>query len=378
MKKYVLISGFNTHDNNRGTAALGYGSISFCLRQGYLTRGQELICIKYVKKFWKKKYRNTIESYYVDGEKWDMHFIYVFFLFKFVYDKINVLLPFSKYRRIIKNIDIVAAINGGDGFSDIYNTQQFHNRLIDVKIAIKSKIPLIFLPQTIGPFSEKENYDYAMRILHYTQCVYVRDDKFIEELRKNHIKYYQTKDLSAYMAPEKWNIVIPPNSIGINVSGLCYSNSFLALSGQFDAYPLLIHQLICHYQEKGLSVFLIPHSYCYKTPEPNNDDMIACRLVYNGLKDKTNVFFIDKDLSSPQVKYVISKMSFFIGTRMHANFAAIYTQVPVFGLAYSYKFAGAFDANGLDGDKQTVLINNISCEDIDGIINKIDEFYKLV
>lgn len=42
-------------------------------------------------------------------------------------------------------------------------------------------------------------------------------------------------------------------------------------------------------------------------------------------------------------------MSFFIGTRMHANFAAIYTGVPLFGLAYSYKFEGAFNANGLDG-----------------------------
>lgn len=59
------------------------------------------------------------------------------------------------------------------------------------------------------------------------------------------------------------------------------------------------------------------------------------------LKDKTNVVFVDEDLISPRVKYVISKMSFFIGTRMHANFAAIFTNVPLFGLAYSYKFQGA-------------------------------------
>ncbi len=71
-------------------------------------------------------------------------------------------------------------------------------------------------------------------------------------------------------------------------------------------------------------------------------------------------------------------MSFFCGTRMHANFAAIYSKVPVFGLAYSYKFEGAFDANGLDGANQTVMINNISCEDIDLIINKIDCFYNQI
>ena len=68
-------------------------------------------------------------------------------------------------------------------------------------------------------------------------------------------------------------------------------------------------------------------------------------------------------------------MAFFIGTRMHANFAAIYSGVPVFGLAYSYKFEGAFNANGLDGKNQTAMINNIKIEDIDEIIKQIENAY---
>jgi len=103
--------------------------------------------------------------------------------------------------------------------------------------------------------------------------------------------------------------------------------------------------------------------------------MIACREAFNRLTDKANVILIDKDLISPQIKYVISKMSFFIGTRMHANFAAIYTGVPLFGMAYSYKFEGAFNANGLNGAFQTAMINNISKEDIPAYIGKIDKVY---
>lgn len=68
-------------------------------------------------------------------------------------------------------------------------------------------------------------------------------------------------------------------------------------------------------------------------------------------------------------------MNFFIGTRMHANFAAIYTGVPLFGLAYSYKFSGAFYANGLNGDKQTYMINNMSQTSIGDVINKIEIVY---
>lgn len=68
-------------------------------------------------------------------------------------------------------------------------------------------------------------------------------------------------------------------------------------------------------------------------------------------------------------------MTFFIGARMHANFAAIYTKVPVFGMAYSYKFEGAFNANGLDGKAQTSMINNLRTEDIEDYISKIDRLY---
>ena len=98
----------------------------------------------------------------------------------------------------------------------------------------------------------------------------------------------------------------------------------------------------------------------------------------NNLDNKNNVYLIDNDLTAPQIKYSISKMSFFIGSRMHANFAAIYSNVPLFGLAYSYKFAGAFTSNGLDGEKQTVMINNIQEKDIDDIIKKIESFYNSV
>lgn len=104
--------------------------------------------------------------------------------------------------------------------------------------------------------------------------------------------------------------------------------------------------------------------------------MVACKAAYDKLKDKSNVIFVDKDLISPQVKYVISKMSFFIGTRMHANFASIYSGVPLFGLAYSYKFEGAFNANGLDGKNQTAMIIGIKEKDINGIIEKVEKTYQ--
>jgi hypothetical protein len=45
--------------------------------------------------------------------------------------------------------------------------------------------------------------------------------------------------------------------------------------------------------------------------------------------------------------------------------------VPVFGLAYSFKFQGAFENNGIYN--RTAMINNITSADIPGIISQIDK-----
>ncbi|WP_308773442.1 polysaccharide pyruvyl transferase family protein [uncultured Bacteroides sp.] len=378
-KKYIIISGLDLKDNNRGTAALGYGAISFLQQHKILKEGITLINLRCYKNFLKPHNRKSKEeTLFINGISWHRKTIGIFIVEWWLLSKLGILLPWSKTRKILKSVEYVAAINGGDGFSDIYGTDTFHSRLLETWVAMKMNIPVIQLPQTLGPFKKKNNYEEARRILQYSQAVYVRDEKFVPELKKMGVNYELTKDLSAYMQPESWDIDIKPNAIGVNVSGLAYSNEFRTLAGQFDAYPELIDCLIKYFRDKGHTVYLIPHSYNYKVPETNNDDMIACKAAYEKLKDKTNVILVDKDLTSPQVKYVISKMNFFIGTRMHANFAAIYSGVPLFGLAYSYKFEGAFNANGLDGKNQTTMINNISKKEIDSIIKKIEKVYSQI
>lgn len=374
MKKYFILSGLDLNDNNRGTAALGYGAFSFLQEKGFLHEGQELLIIKYVRN--PLKIGSVVEDISIQGKVWKKRTVYLFSLHKRLLRKYNIVLPFLSLARLCKKIDFVATINGGDGLSDIYDTDMFLGRLPETFFAMRMKIPVIQLPQTIGPFSIAQNYELASKILRYSKAVFVRDRKFVDELDKMGIKYEVTKDLSAYMQPEPWNIEIHPNSVGINVSGLCYSNTFRTLSGQFGEYRNLINNIIEHFQSKGVYVYLIPHSYCYEKEEASNDDMVACEAAYNRLVNKEKVIFVNENLTSPKVKYVISQMSFFIGTRMHANFAAIYTGVPVFGLAYSYKFEGAFNANGLDAENQTAKINDISLSDISKIINKIDSFYQ--
>lgn len=376
MKKYVDLSGFNLNQPNRGNSALSYGAIEFLIEKGFLKEGQELI------KFY--VYRNILklrinfprkEKCVVRGKTYTLTHVPVFFLEKYFLDRFGIVLPFTFFGRTVRNVAFEAADYGGDGFSDIYGDDMFMARMDQTSLLKKVGVPLIMLPMTIGPFKKEENYRIACEILHYASKVYVRDKRFVDELAKMGIEYVVEKDLSAYMRPEEWNVDIKPNAIGVNVSGLAYSNKFSNLEGQFDSYPGLITAIIEHFRSKGYVVYLIPHSYNFFEPEKNNDDFEACKLVYERLTDKKDVVFVDKNLTSPEVKYVISKMKFFIGTRMHANFAAIFTDTPVYGLAYSYKFEGAFSANGLDAEKQLSVINYLPEEKISDVVDKIDNCF---
>ena len=378
MKKYIDISGLDLRTSNRGTAALGYGAIPFLESKGYLVEGQELILFHRYKKFWKlSNIRVQHEKLQVNGKTYKRIIVPIHdFEYRLVH-KFGIILPFTQFGRYVKQVELEAAIYGGDGFSDIYGTRSFMGRMNQTWILCRAGVPLLFLPQTIGPFKEKKNYDTAVNILRYAKEIFVRDDRFVSEFNKLGLKYTLTPDLSSFMVPEPLDIEIKPNAVGLNVSGLAYSNTFNGLEGQFNAYPELIDRIINHFREKGCTIYLIPHSYNYNKPIAD-DDMLACREAYRRLKDKNNVVLIDRDLISPQIKYIISKMTFFIGARMHANFAAIYTGVPVFGMAYSYKFEGAFNANGLDGKTQTAMINNLRTDEVDKFIAKIDSYYNTI
>lgn len=368
----VIFSDFNIRSNNRGTAALGYGAIEFLVREKYVDENYDIIRYRFYRNPFHIRQRCTTQELDVNGKIKKYHTVSAWSFEKWLY-KHRILFVNTLFKKTIKRVKVVGAINGGDGLTDLYGDYWLDYRLPEMNLAIELGIPFVILPQTIGPFLEKRNHDRILSILKKAERIYVRDSNFIEELEKNHLPYIKANDLSYYMEPMPFPIEIKKPCVGINVSGLAYSNRFGNLAGEFDYYPKLMTELVRLFQAKGSNIYLIPHAYNVSKPETNNDDMVSTREFYDGLEDKTGVYFIDKDLLSPQIKYLISRMDFFIGTRMHANYAAIFTGTPVFGLAYSYKFKGAFENNGIFN--RTFEINNLKDEQVDKVLSLITESY---
>ncbi len=373
MDKIIFFSAFQGNDTNRGCQALSYGAlhlISNSYKTGNITiispsyyirkkRNDELHIIKI-----KENALEIKRRYY-----WLPEIIITSILIKLFGKKFEI----GKFGSDMERLEHVYSINGGDGFSDIYSSKSFTTSLWPSIIGVFLNKNVTMLPQTIGPFSKLRNRKLAEYVLKKANKVYVRDLVFADQLKELNVPFILSNDVSYYMIPQKVNITIENDAIGINISGLAYYNNFRNLKGRFPYYKELIIKIIEMFQMSGKTVYLIPHTYNSNHPEIDSDDLQAAIDIHELLGNKLGVKIINGDYIAPELKYIISKFDFFIGNRMHANFAAIYSNVPVFGLSYSYKFSGTFNQYGLNDHYCSVI--DLKEEDIQDIITKIEKCY---
>lgn len=361
------------NSSNRGCQALSYSSIDF-IRLKLDREVSEIIVPRY---YYRRKGRKNI-TVKDTTVKTTIKFFWLFDIFlsiivyrMFPKSRVLKLLPFAKE---LSRTKYICNISGGDSFSDIYGFRQFFLLAIPSIISVFLKIKLVLLPQTIGVFKKQSNRRIANYILKSAFKIYVRDDEFVPELKRMKLNYVKETDVSFYLKPQPVKgVEIANDSVGINISGLAYYNSFKDLTGKFDNYKELIIEIIENFQSLNKKIYLIPHTYNFGSPETNSDDLSASIEILQFLKKQNDVEVINYDLTAVQLKYLISCFDFLIGSRMHACFAAIFTGTPAFGLAYSYKFSGSFEKYGLKSCYASVL--NLDKKHIPQIIKKINGVY---
>ncbi len=270
--------------------------------------------------------------------------------------------------REIVEADIVVDITGGDSFSDIYGMIRFIKSFLEKLLVVLYKKPLIFLPQTYGPFKKRLIKSMAGYILKKALAIYSRDRDGIDFLRQT-FKSARIIDKIAFMPdvaftleprkPEKIDVdslfdAVNDKSIlvGLNISGLIYYGGY-SRDNMFDLkvnYKELIHDIIeSLLMKKNVLVLLIPHIFPDVTGHVE-DDTAACLEVYTELvgKYKKRLFLARGKYDHKEIKYVIGKTNYFIGTRMHSCIAALSQGIPAIGLAYSKKFKGVFETVGAE------------------------------
>lgn len=147
--------------------------------------------------------------------------------------------------------------------------------------------------------------------------------------------------------------------IGINISPLIlkYGEDSLIIKGYIEIINYILNNT-------NSNVLLIPH-----VVKRNNDDRYAIQKI-NNIIQSDRLYFLD-DMPAENIKYVISKLSFFIGARTHSTIAAYSTCVPTLVVGYSVKAKGiAKDIFGTDKEYVVDVRNlNSSMELIDAFKN---------
>ncbi len=267
--------------------------------------------------------------------------------------------------RAIAEADAALDVSGGDSFSDIYGLKRFRSITLPKRIVLEQGTPLILLPQTYGPFAQAQTRDVASSIVRKASMAWARDAFSFDILQDllgdefDHDKHRLGVDMAFALernrpAEEKleglidWLDEAGEHPVaGVNVSGLIYNDDGAAEQyGIKVDYRQVIMRLVMRLIEDGARVLLVSHVLA---PEGEiESDLGACRDVLNSLPEsvRDRVRVTPAGIDACQAKWIISRLSWFSGTRMHSTIAGLSTGVPTSAIAYSDKTEPVFATCG--------------------------------
>lgn len=251
----------------------------------------------------------------------------------------------SGYWATLGRLDCILDIGGGDSFADIYEAKRFAYIWATKAMAIARRVPLLFSPQTIGPFTRPPFTMLAKAVMRRADAIVARDPVSFKAVRKMapRARAVQSVDV-AFMLPFQRPTQRESDTlyVGINVSALLYNRGF---SGENEFgleidYAALMRRLIATLSAR---TDVRVHLFCHV-----NSDVLAAEddgVVADQFAQEFPRTVRVPDFKSPSdAKSFISGMDFVVSGRMHACIAAFSSGVPVVPIAYSRKFTGLFEA----------------------------------
>lgn len=271
--------------------------------------------------------------------------------------KIAISIPFPKYKKIGKRYDYLYSM-GGDNYC--YPGQETYYR-INKNLKNKKNVSVFW-----GCSIEKDLIDKNMlKDLKRYDYIFPRESityKALNDLGLQNV--IKCTDPAFVMKAKECNYPgMEADYIGINISPLtlsCNNNP----EQMFDNLVYAIKGLMDETRKK---ILLIPHVY------GAGNDYYVHKRIYEKLKS-SDAFLLEELYDAQELKYIISRSSFFIGARTHATIAAYSTCVPTLVLGYSVKADGI--ATDLFGTCEGFVLrvqNNYTKEDL---LKFFIDFYK--
>jgi polysaccharide pyruvyl transferase WcaK-like protein len=261
----------------------------------------------------------------------------------------------------------VAAIAGGDSFSDIYGMRRFFYVALPQLLVLLLGKKLFLLPQTLGPFKGKLTQIIAKYIMSRASLTYSRDYDGLKEMKKllagrvnsGRLRFcYDVGFVVDPIAPAKidWGDFCKSKNestsvVGFNISGLLFMGGYTRndMFGLKVDYKTLVYDVLDLFMSKpGVVVLLVPH--VFGAPDHAESDAAVCEKIYQELQPQyeQKLFLARGRYSQNEIKHIIGLCDFFVGSRMHACIAALSQSIPAVAIAYSKKFSGVMQTIGME------------------------------
>ncbi|WP_455950731.1 polysaccharide pyruvyl transferase family protein [Eubacterium sp.] len=262
--------------------------------------------------------------------------------------KIKNPIDWIKIKKEMAGLDIIFDVTFGDGFSDIYGKMWNFTTNMLKQLAIKSKKPLILLPQTYGPYKNFLLKKWAEQLVKNSYAAYSRDTASAREMNlkcKDKIRVITDMAFGLPYNKTMYSIDKTRVNVGINVSALLWDSAY-AKDNRFglnvDYYTYITSLIEKLLETDKYVVHLIPHVIAKNHYNSAENDLRPCKEVKNRFSDNDKVICAPAFKTPIEAKSYIANMNIFIGARMHATIGAVSAGVATIPFAYSKKFKTMF------------------------------------
>ena len=294
----------------------------------------------------------------------------------------------NRWLSAIAESDAACAVSGGDSFSDLYGMGRLWYVALPQVLALALGVPLVLMPQTIGPFRRPAARGLATFLLRRAARVHARDHAGVQVARSLRGGAIRAPDATRGGPSTQARDTVPDTHVGfddgvrfcpdlafvlrprlpddpsvaalveplrdangvrrplvaLNPSGLLMIGGYKGGNeyGLASDHGALMGRLVAWcIEEAGADVLLVPH-VCAGA----ESDVIAAEAIERALAGRFpgRVRRVPAGLGADETKGLIGRCDFLVGARMHACIGALSQGVPAVGLAYSDKFAGVFDS----------------------------------
>lgn len=238
--------------------------------------------------------------------------------------------PYIKRSRVVLSV-------GGDNYSLDYGLPTNYIDLDDY--VLDKKRNLVIWGASIGPFAKIPKYEQFMsHHLKKLTAIFVREQISIDYLKNIHVidNVYKVVDPAFAMNAKEPNdanhFINLNNTIGINLSPMM---SRYVCSGDDEKWLNLAIEIIAAiYSEFQLPILLVPHVF-----DKNSNDYAFLSSIKKIL-NLEKIEIISEKYSAAELKWFISKLLVFAGSRTHSTIASFSSGVPTISFSYSNKAKG--------------------------------------